>query len=30
MMDGKTLDAEVVGGDAKTDISVPKVRERGD
>jgi serine protease Do len=30
MMDGKTLDAEVVGGDARTDIAVLKVRERGD
>ena len=30
MMDDKTLDAEVVGGDARTDIAVLKVRERGD
>jgi serine protease Do len=30
MMDGKTLDAEVVGADARTDIAVLKVRERGD
>jgi hypothetical protein len=30
MIDGKTLDAEVVGGDARTDIAVLKVRERGD
>jgi serine protease Do len=30
MMDGKTLDAEVVGGDARTDIAVLKVHERGD
>jgi serine protease Do len=30
MIDGKTLDAEVVGADARTDIAVLKVRERGD
>jgi serine protease Do len=30
LMDGKTLNAEVVGGDARTDIAVLKVRERGD
>jgi serine protease Do len=30
MMDGKTLDAEVVGGDARTNIAVLKVRERAD
>ena len=30
MMDGKTLDAEVVGADARTDIAVLKVHERGD
>jgi serine protease Do len=30
MMDGKTLDAEVVGSDAKTDIALLKVRQPGD
>jgi serine protease Do len=30
MMDGKTLDAEVVGSDAKSDIALLKVRQPGD
>ena len=30
MMDGKTLDAQVVGSDAKTDIALLKVRQPGD
>ena len=30
MMDGKTLDAEVVGSDAKTDLALLKVRQPGD
>jgi tetratricopeptide (TPR) repeat protein len=30
LMDGKSLDAEVVGADARTDIAVLKVHERGD
>jgi serine protease Do len=30
MMDGKTLDAEVVGSDARTDIALLKVRQPGD